>query len=74
MEVLSWLKVLIQINVHIVVMVLDSIRSLSENVIMFEVDMNPSAHIDNKGKYVLILGISLTQRLNGATLTAKDQY
>ena len=71
---LSWLKVLIQINVHIVVMVLDSIRSLSENVIMFEVDMNPSAHIDNKRKYVLILGISLTQRLNGATLTAKDQY
>ena len=56
------------------VMVLDSIRSLSENVIMFEVDMNPSAHIDNKRKYVLILGISLTQRLNGATLTAKDQY
>ena len=74
MEVLSWLKVLIQINVHIVVMVLDSIRSLSENVIMFEVDMNPSAHIDNKRKYVLILGISPTQRLNGATLTAKDQY
>ena len=74
MKVLSWLKILIQINVHIVVMVLDSIRSVNENVVMFEVDMNSSAHIDNKKKYVLILGKSPTQRLNGATLTAKAQY
>ena len=56
------------------VMVLDSIRSVNENVVMFEVDMNSSAHIDNKKKYVLILGKSPTQRLNGAMLTAKAQY
>ena len=55
-------------------MLLDSIRSVNENVFMFEVDLNSSAHIDNKRKYVLILGKSPTQRLNGATLTAKAQY
>ena len=55
-------------------MVLDSICSVNENVIMFGVDMNSSVHIDNKRKYVLILGKSLTQRLDGATLTAKAQY
>ena len=54
--------------------VLDSIRSVNENLIMFGVDMNSSVHIDNKRKYVLILGKSPAQRLYGATLTAKPQY
>ena len=36
-----------------------------ENVIVFDVDMNSSKHIDNKGKYILILGEhSLTAEKN----------
>ena len=42
---------LIQINTHIVVMVLDLIDgSVGKNVIIFGADMSPSVHIENKGK------------------------
>ena len=36
--------------------------------------MCSSAHIDNKGKDILILGKRLTQRLNDTTLTAEAEY
>ena len=35
--------------------------SVDKNVIIFEADMNSSAHIDNKNKDILILGEGLTQ-------------
>ena len=41
-----------------------------QNIIIFGADMSSSAHIDNKGKNILILGIGPTQRL-GHTLTAE---
>ena len=34
--------------------------SMGKNVLTFGVDMNSSAHIDNKGKDILILGKSPT--------------
>ena len=40
---------------------------------MFGVDMNFSAHIDNKKKDILVLGIGLTQGLEH-TLTAEKMY
>ena len=43
---------------------------LGKNVIIFRVDMSSSVHLDNKGKYVLILGKEPTQGLNH-TLTAE---
>ena len=36
--------------------------------------MSSSVHIDNKKKYVLILGIDPTQGLHDITLTAEAQY
>ena len=44
-----------------------------QNVITFGVDMSFSAHIDNKKKYILILGKGLTQGLEH-TLTAEKMY
>ena len=41
-----------------------------QNVIIFGVDMSSSAHIDNNGKNILILGIGTTQGLEH-TLTAE---
>ena len=41
-----------------------------QNIIIFGADMSSSAHIDNKGKNILILGIGPTQRLEH-TLTAE---
>ena len=36
--------------------------------------MNSYAHVDNKGKDILILGEGPTQELNDTTLTAKAKY
>ena len=47
--------------------------SVCKNDIIFGVDMSSSAHIDNKGKDILILGKRPTQGLNH-TLTAETQY
>ena len=44
-----------------------------QNVIIFEVDMSSSAHIDNKEKDILILGKGPTQGLEH-TLTAEKMY
>ena len=45
--------------------------SYGRNVIIFRVDMSSSAHVDNKGKDILILGEGLTQGLDDTTLTAE---
>ena len=62
-------------------MVLYSIRvqnfhylTVGKNVITFGVDMNLSAHIDNKNKGILILGKGPTQELDDTTLTTEAQY
>ena len=44
------------------------------NIIIFRVDMSSSAHADNKGKDILILGKGPTQRLGEHSLTAKKMY
>ena len=54
---------LVQINTHIVVLVLDSILD------SFGVDMSSSVHIDSKENEILILDKKPTQGLNH-TLTA----
>ena len=35
--------------------------------------MSSSVHVDNKKKYILILGEGPTQRLDGTTLTAEKK-
>ena len=49
-------------------------ESFGKNVIIFGADMNSSVHIDNKEKYILILGGRPTQRLDDTTLTAEAIY
>ena len=44
------------------------------NAINFGVDMSSSIHVDNKKKYILILGEGPTQRLDGTTLIAEKMY
>ena len=41
---------------------------------IFGDDMTSSVHVDNKGKYMLILGEWLTQGLDDITLTAEAKY
>ena len=48
--------------------------SMGKNVIIFEVDMSSSVHIDNKNKDILILGKGPTQGLDDTTLTAEAPY
>ena len=48
--------------------------SMGKNIIIFEVDMGSSVHIDNKKKDILILGIGPTQGLDDTTLTVETQY
>ena len=36
--------------------------------------MSSSVHVDNKGKYILILGEGLTQGLDDTTLTVERKY
>ena len=45
--------------------------SMGKNVVVFEVYMSLSVHIDNKNKYILIQGEGLTQGLEDAILTAE---
>ena len=47
--------------------------SLGKNVVIFEVDMSSSMHLDDTGKDVLILSKGPTQGLN-QTLTTETQY
>ena len=42
-----------------------------QNVIIFGADMNSSIHVDNKGKYILILEIHPTQGLDEHSLAAE---
>ena len=49
-------------------------NGFGRNCIIFGVDMNSSAHVDNKKKDILILGKGPTQELNGTTLTAEKLY
>ena len=42
-----------------------------QNVITFGADMSLSVYVDNKGKYILILGFGPTQRLGEHSLTAE---
>ena len=44
-----------------------------QNVLIFGVDMSFSAHVDNKKKYILVLGLGPTQGLEH-TLTAEKMY
>ena len=44
-----------------------------QNVLIFGVDMSSSAHIDNKKKNILVLGIGPTQELKH-TLTAEKMH
>ena len=44
---------------------------MGKNVIIFGADMSSSVHIDNKRKYILILGEGPTQGLDDTTLTAE---
>ena len=46
---------------------------LGKNIIIFGVDMSSSVHVDNKKKYILILGNAPTQGLEH-TLTAEKIY
>ena len=48
--------------------------STGKTVIIFVVNMGSSVHIDNKKKYILILGKASTQGLDDTTLTAEAQY
>ena len=45
-----------------------------KNIIIFGVHRSSSAHIDNKNKDILILGVSPTQGLDDTTLIAETQY
>ena len=47
---------------------------MGKNAIIFVVDMSSSVYIDNKGKYILILGKGPTQGLDNTTLIAETEY
>ena len=49
-------------------------NGFGRNCIIFEADISSSAHVDNKKKYILILGQGPTQGLDGTTLTAEKLY
>ena len=74
---------LILLSTNIVDMILDLIHakvSLSngsgfgKNLILFGTDMSSSMHVDNKKKYILILGKEPTDGLNDTMLTAENEY
>ena len=48
--------------------------SMGKNLIMFGDDISSFVHIDNKNKYILILGEGLIQGLDNATLIAQAKY
>ena len=47
---------------------------MGKNVIIFGANMSSSVDVNNKGKYILILGEEPTQGLDDTTLTAKAKY
>ena len=47
---------------------------MGKNVIIFGADMSSFVEIDNKNKYILILGKGQTQGLDDTTLTAEANY
>ena len=49
-------------------------NGFGRNCIIFGVDMSSSAHVDNKKKYILILGEGPIKGLDGTTLTPKKMY
>ena len=49
-------------------------NGFGRNVIIFEVDMSSSVHVDNKGKDTLILGKGPTQGLGEHSLTSEKMY
>ena len=49
-------------------------HGFGRNCIIFGVDMSSSVHVDNKKKDILILGEGITQRFDGATMTAEKMY
>ena len=49
-------------------------NGVCKNCIIFGVDMSSSVHVDNKKKYILILGKGPTQGLDGSTLTAEKLH
>ena len=49
-------------------------NGFGRNVIIFGADMSSSVHVDNKKKYILILGQGATQGLDRTTLTAEKLY
>ena len=51
-----------------------STGGFGKNVIMFGVDMSSSAHVENKKKYILILGEGPAQGLDDTTLTVETKY
>ena len=57
----------IRFDSHSVFSLLDS--SMGKNVFIFEADMSPSVHIDNKGENILIIGKVRAQGLDNTTLT-----
>ena len=48
--------------------------SMGRNVTIFGADMSLSVHIDNKVKYILILGDGPTQELDDITFTVEAKY
>ena len=48
--------------------------SFGKNFIIFGAHVSSSVHVDNKGKYILILLEGPTQGLDGTTFTAKAKY
>ena len=50
------------------------INGFSRKCIIFGVNMSSSIHVDNKKKYILVLGEGHTQGLDGTTLTAEKKY
>ena len=49
-------------------------NGFGRNCIIFGVDMSSSIHVNNKKKYILILGKGPAQGLDGTTLTAEKKY
>ena len=46
----------------------------SKNVVIFRIDSSLSIHIDNKKKYILVLGKCVTKGLDDITITAEPEY
>ena len=49
-------------------------NGFGRNCIIFDVDVSSSVHVDNRKKYILILGEGITQGLDGATLADRKMY